>query len=93
MQGTITVTRSAFFASHAQAPQYRDIDQMYKDKLIELRTTEMANHDLDKYYQALDRTLMKFHTDKMEEINKIIKELWQQTYQGQDIDLIQVQPQ
>mmetsp|Transcript_39623 Transcript_39623/g.74414 ORF Transcript_39623/g.74414 Transcript_39623/m.74414 type:complete len:1331 (-) Transcript_39623:619-4611(-) len=72
------------------APQYRDIDQMYKDKLIELRTTEMANHDLDKYYQALDRTLMKFHTDKMEEINKIIKELWQQTYQGQDIDLIQI---
>ena len=25
---------------------------------------------------------------KMEEINKIIKELWQQTYQGQDIDYI-----
>jgi hypothetical protein len=27
---------------------------------------------------------------KMEEINKIIKELWQQTYRGQDIDCISI---
>lgn len=31
---------------------------------------------------------MRFHTMKMEEINKIIRELWQQTYRGQDIDYI-----
>eukprot|EP00959_Pyramimonas_sp_CCMP1952_P194326 4063558-Pyramimonas_sp.AAC.1 len=41
----------------------------------------MANHDLEKYYQALDKALMKFHNSKMEEINKIVQELWQQTYQ------------
>jgi hypothetical protein len=28
--------------------------------------------------QALDKALMKFHNTKMEEINKIIQELWQQ---------------
>jgi DNA repair protein RAD50 len=33
---------------------------------------------------------MRFHTMKMEEINKIIKELWQQTYRGQDIDCISI---
>lgn len=33
-------------------PQFRSIEQLYKNKLIELRTTEMANHDLDKYYQV-----------------------------------------
>lgn len=27
---------------------------------------------------------------KMEEINKIIRELWQQTYRGQDIDYISI---
>lgn len=27
---------------------------------------------------------------KMEEINKIVKELWQQTYRGQDIDFIEI---
>lgn len=36
------------------------------------------------------RALMRFHTMKMEEINKIIKELWQQTYRGQDIDYISI---
>lgn len=33
---------------------------------------------------------MRFHTMKMEEINKIIRELWQQTYRGQDIDCIRI---
>ena len=33
---------------------------------------------------------MRFHTMKMEEINKIIRELWQQTYRGQDIDYIRI---
>lgn len=33
---------------------------------------------------------MSFHTMKMEEINKIIRELWQQTYRGQDIDYIRI---
>jgi hypothetical protein len=33
---------------------------------------------------------MKYHTTKMEEINKIIKELWQSTYKGNDIDTIEI---
>lgn len=33
---------------------------------------------------------MRFHSMKMEEINKIIRELWQQTYRGQDIDYISI---
>lgn len=33
---------------------------------------------------------MRFHTIKMEEINRIIRELWQQTYRGQDIDYIYI---
>ncbi|KAJ0094015.1 hypothetical protein Patl1_26082 [Pistacia atlantica] len=70
--------------------QYKDIDKRYFDQLIQLKTTEMANKDLDRYYSALDKALMRFHTMKMEEINKIIRELWQQTYRGQDIDYISI---
>ena len=36
------------------------------------------------------RALMKYHSVKMEEINKIIKELWQATYKGTDIDTIEI---
>lgn len=70
--------------------QYNEIDKRYFDQLIQLKTMEMANKDLDRYYNALDKALMRFHTMKMEEINKIIKELWQQTYRGQDIDNIRI---
>ncbi|KAF9606048.1 hypothetical protein IFM89_022207 [Coptis chinensis] len=70
--------------------QYNDIDNRYFNQLIQLKTTEMANKDLDRYYHALDKALMRFHSMKMEEINKIIRELWQQTYRGQDIDYISI---
>ena len=33
---------------------------------------------------------MKFHSSKMESINKSIKELWNRTYKGPDIDGIEI---
>ena len=46
--------------------------------------------DLDRYHAALDRALMAFHASKMSDINKVVRELWQRTYRGQDIDFIQI---
>ena len=57
-------------------------DTNYSKKAIESKTTEMANQDLDKYYKALDGAIMKFHTIKMGEINRILKEYWIHTYKG-----------
>lgn len=31
---------------------------------------------------------MKYHSLKMEEINRIIEELWKSTYRGTDVDTI-----
>lgn len=50
--------------------------------MIQMRTTELANQDLDKYYKALDKAIMKYHGLKLEEINKIIREYWLKTYRG-----------
>ncbi|XP_062223293.1 DNA repair protein RAD50 [Phragmites australis] len=91
-QGTLSVYQSNI-SKHKQElkqTQYKDIEKRYTNQLLQLKTTEMANKDLDRYYAALDKALMRFHTMKMEEINKIIKELWQQTYRGQDIDYISI---
>ena len=33
---------------------------------------------------------MKYHSLKMEEINKIIRELWMKTYKGSDIDTVEI---
>ncbi|KAL0340580.1 UNVERIFIED_CONTAM: DNA repair protein [Sesamum radiatum] len=91
-RGTLSVYKSNIDRNRVdlKQAQYKDIDKRYFDQLIQLKTTEMANKDLDKYYKALDKALMRFHTMKMEEINKIIRELWQQTYRGQDIDYISI---
>ena len=37
-----------------------------------------------------DAALANFHSLKVQEINKIIRELWQFTYKGQDIDQIEI---
>ncbi|XP_012071087.1 DNA repair protein RAD50 [Jatropha curcas] len=91
-RGTMSVYQSNISKNKIdlKQSQYKDIDKRYFDQLIQLKTTEMANKDLDRYYNALDKALMRFHTMKMEEINKIIRELWQQTYRGQDIDYISI---
>lgn len=91
-RGTVAVYQKAISKNKVDLrnPEYKDIDKRYFDQLLKLKTTEMANKDLNKYYNALDKALMRFHSMKMEEINKIIRELWQQTYRGQDIDYISI---
>ena len=50
----------------------------------------MASKDLEKYCKALEKALNAYHANKMEEINKVIRELWQQVYRNSDIDCIQI---
>ena len=38
-----------------------------------------------------DRAVQTFHALKIKEINKIIRELWQLIYKGQDIDMIEIE--
>ena len=76
---------------------YKDVDRLYKKARIEQSTDKMAVADLEKYAKALDmygfvdfRAIMKYHSLKMEEINKIIRELWMKTYKGSDIDTVEI---
>ena len=50
----------------------------------------MACKDVEHYWTALDKALGSFHRLKIEEINRIIKELWSVTYMGEDIDTIEI---
>ncbi|XP_015675044.1 DNA repair protein RAD50 [Protobothrops mucrosquamatus] len=70
--------------------QFKDAEEKYREMMIVMRTTELANKDLDIYYRALDQAIMTFHSMKMEEINKIVRDLWRSTYRGQDIDYIEI---
>lgn len=43
------------------------------------------------HFQFREKALLNFHTLKIREINKIVRELWQMIYQGQDIDAIELE--
>lgn len=68
----------------------RTAERRALELLIQVHTLDLAIKDLDRYYLALDTALMRFHKLKIAEINGIIRELWTNTYQGNDIDTIEI---
>jgi DNA repair protein RAD50 len=69
---------------------FKDSARQYKEAHIKTETTKAAVEDLGRYGAALDKAIMTYHAMKMEEINRIIEELWQRTYQGTDVDTIMI---
>ena len=45
---------------------------------------------LQVQHNALEEGLMKYHHDKMKEINKQLADFWKMTYKGNDIVSIQI---
>jgi DNA repair protein RAD50 len=91
-QGRVKNHREAMSecARELNDPELRGVDVALSKQVLELKTFEMTASDLDRYHGALDRALMAFHASKMSDINKVVRELWQRTYRGQDIDYIQI---
>lgn len=54
MRGSLATIREGVHRAQRDlaSPNYRDIDGRYRKQLIELKTTEMANSDLDKYHKV-----------------------------------------
>jgi DNA repair protein RAD50 len=69
---------------------YKDAAENYRKAHIQVVVTKAAIEDLGRYGGALDKAIMKYHSLKMEEINRIIDELWRNTYQGTDVDTIMI---
>lgn len=69
---------------------YKDIDLRYQKEWIELQTRTFVTDDIDTYAKVLDSAIMRYHSLKMEDINRIIDELWKRTYSGTDIDTIKI---
>ncbi|GEQ71228.1 hypothetical protein JCM33374_g4909 [Metschnikowia sp. JCM 33374] len=61
---------------------FQDADKHYHNEWIKLQTNLLVPTDLQTYSQALDNAIMKNHSMKMDEINRILRELGTQTYRG-----------
>ncbi|KAI8907284.1 AAA domain-containing protein [Gorgonomyces haynaldii] len=62
----------------------------YKRCKVTVQTESLALKDVELYMKALEKAIVKYHEQKMSEINKIIRELWSKTYRGHDIDYIEI---
>lgn len=71
-------------------PKYRDSVRNYKKAFYENVVLTKTVEDLSTYCETLERALTKFHSDKMEKINSLIRDLWRNIYKGNDIDYIQI---
>ncbi|KAJ4357220.1 DNA repair protein rad50 [Didymosphaeria variabile] len=69
---------------------YKNAAQEYREAHIKVETIKAACDDLGRYGSALEQAILKFHTIKMDEINKIIDELWRNAYQGTDVDTVRI---
>lgn len=77
------------FARQLQT-DYKDVENDYHKKWVELQTRTFVSDDIDTYSKALDSAIMKYHGLKMQDINRIIDELWKRTYSGTDVDSIRI---
>lgn len=71
-------------------PKYKDSVRNYKKALYESVVLSKIVKDLETYGSALEKALTKFHADKMDKINRQIRDLWRSIYKGNDIDYIQI---
>lgn len=49
---------------------YKDIHTRFSKKLVEVKTSELANADLERYGKALEQSVLKYHGYKMAEVNE-----------------------
>lgn len=70
--------------------KYKNAGKEYLKSVYQVHVLQSAIDDLLKYRTALETSLLKFHEDKMEQINQLLREYWNSIYQGNDIDYIMI---
>eukprot|EP00088_Acartia_fossae_P026344 TRINITY_DN27160_c0_g1_i1.p1 TRINITY_DN27160_c0_g1~~TRINITY_DN27160_c0_g1_i1.p1 ORF type:complete len:1165 (-),score=493.85 TRINITY_DN27160_c0_g1_i1:226-3546(-) len=71
-------------------PKLKNANKMYYQSWVKHGTLKMAVDDLNQYYIALDFAITSFHREKMKLVNRLIREMWRNTYRGNDIDYIEI---
>jgi len=91
-EGELAQTREAVrgVEMELESPLYANVAERHRQAIIKHESAAFAARDLARYHTALDKALMKFHTLKMAEINRTVKDLWQRVYRGRDIDYVAI---
>lgn len=93
IQGKLLAQKEQVRTQRAElsTPRLRNIRQRHRKLMIECQVNKLALGDMESYSKALEKALMEFHSAKMAEINEVLRDLWQSTYCGNDIEEIQIE--
>ncbi|XP_025200798.1 DNA repair protein RAD50 [Melanaphis sacchari] len=72
------------------AIHYKNAEDIYLHEKVQLEILFRVEKDLMKYNKALEWAMNRFHKERMQSINTIIKKLWRDIYNGNDIDYIKI---
>ncbi|CAB3360173.1 Hypothetical predicted protein [Cloeon dipterum] len=65
-------------------------ENRYKEEQVKIVVDEQIIKDMKTFFLALSNAIIHFHKERMEEVNRIIRELWVSIYKGSDIDHIEI---
>ncbi|CAI5452470.1 unnamed protein product [Caenorhabditis angaria] len=68
----------------------RNAPDNYRNVVLDVALVKETVQDLTKYMQCLDKSLIKFHAEKMSAVNEIVDELWRKVYNSTDIETIRI---
>lgn len=77
-------------AKRELAGHFKGAKKEYVQELCKRKLKERLSKEQDMYYRAVNYAVLRYHEQKMKDINKVIRQLWQETYSGSDIDYIKV---
>lgn len=60
------------------------------DLEIKYNLTKDMALEVNEKHNALEEALMKYHHEKMKEINKTLSDFWKMTYKSSDIETIEI---
>ena len=59
---------------------FKDAKTTYHHQNIKCHVGQQTSKDIEMFIIAYERAIMRFHKDKMEEINRTLRELWVEIY-------------
>lgn len=65
--------------------KYLQEDPTYLNKLLRYNALNSMITDINTTVKAMERATNKLHNEKMDQINKILYDIWQEVYNAKDI--------
>ncbi|KAK8803667.1 hypothetical protein WA158_001361 [Blastocystis sp. Blastoise] len=92
MKGEIQIIKQNIQTLQAEleTSTYKDIQARHRKSEVSLHVYRNSISDVDIYIKAIENSLAEYHRSKIEEINRRLRELWLSTYQGNDIENIEL---